>query len=110
MICSPVLTSRNDFLIQVLGADMAKMFPGKSAEEVMAMFDKDGTGQLDMAELQTMKDSFKKSSTVRQEPALMSTSSKSKVLSKVLEEPAGNFVYSSQHCDSAPMHCLQSRA
>ncbi len=75
-------------LQKVLGADMAKMFPGKSAEQVMAMFDKDGTGQLDIEELQAMKDSFKKQqSAVRQEPTL-----KSKTVSKKTEEPAGEWL------------------
>jgi hypothetical protein len=81
-------------LQKVLGADMAKMFPGKSAEEVMAMFDKDGTGQLDIEELQAMKDSFKKQqSSVRQEPAL-----NGKIASKRIEEPPGAClaVYSGQ--------------
>jgi hypothetical protein len=78
-------------LRKVLGADMAKMFPGKTAEEVMAMFDKDGTGQLDLAEVQEMKESFKSRSQapVRQEPTLTSPAAKRKGL-KAAEEAAGN--------------------
>ena len=74
-------------LQKVLGADMGKMFPGKSAQEVMAMFDKDGTGQLDLAELQEMKDSFKSKGAVRQEPTLAAPSSKRSL--KAVEERAG---------------------
>jgi hypothetical protein len=76
-------------LQKVLGADMARMFPGKSAQEVMAMFDKDGTGQLDLAELQQMKDSFKSQGAVRQEPTLAAAAPKSKRLLKATEERAG---------------------
>ena len=79
--------------LQVLGADMAKMFPGKSAEEVMAMFDKDGTGQLDLAEVQEMKESFKSRgpAPVRQEATLTSPAAKRKGL-KAAEEAAGNCI------------------
>ena len=79
--------------LQVLGADMAKMFPGKTAEEVMAMFDKDGTGSLDMAEIQAMKDSFKKGA-VRQEATLGAPAEKKRGKGKVKEEPEGECQWS----------------
>ena len=85
-------------LQKVLGADMGKMFPGKSAAEVMAMFDKDGTGQLDIAELQEMKDSFKAKGSVRQEPTLAASSTKSKRSMKSSEEPAGEGFYCGMTC------------
>ena len=85
-------------LQKVLGADMGKMFPGKSAEEVMAMFDKDGTGQLDIAELQEMKNSFKAKGSVRQEPTLAASSTKSKRSMKSSEEPAGEGFYCGMTC------------
>ena len=79
--------------LQVLGADMAKMFPGKTAEEVMVMFDKDGTGSLDMAEIQAMKDSFKKGA-VRQEATLGAPAEKKRGKGKVKEEPEGECQWS----------------
>ncbi len=79
--------------LQVLGADMAKMFPGKTAEEVMVMFDKDGTGSLDMAEIQAMKDSFKKVA-VRQEATLGVPAEKKRGKGKVKEEPEGECQWS----------------
>ena len=51
------------------------------------MFDKDGTGQLDLAELQEMKDSFKSKGAVRQEPTLAAPASKRSL--KAVEERAG---------------------
>jgi hypothetical protein len=38
-------------LDKLLGADASEMFPGKSSQEILKMFDTDGSGKLDKAEI-----------------------------------------------------------
>ncbi len=38
-------------LDKMLGADASEMFPGKTAQDILKMFDTDGSGQLDKAEI-----------------------------------------------------------